>query len=398
MPSSISIALKLCYHINWSLIDSDIKLSSSQKSSKHRCFEWLRQMLSGLELVQQLLGHASLVHEQQGILHFELRFHIQFDLMMFAGVHQMFSIVSSISVSLQLIISDLGKPVIATEAERNQILGHNSSKVFERNYLSTDVRVDLQGRYIDGKGGQEYINRQLSQATFQRDDVPHFLPDEILEEIRNSKGALNFRKERQRTYQQLEKFYLEIGEEVPTLLRATFRGSSKQRQDFPSQLEAKFGNSIEKYWAVWLSMKLIKHTPLNEHILILHAVNVSLHIEKLGLNRQARTMPCIQLQQNYCLISRNLPKQQIKFPIYQFYLRTFPQRNQFPKSLLNLSINWKVSVTQILRTTKDTGRGLRKSLRVRRTLKSRKQESIYLLTVSLYMNLQIYTRYKKTIA
>jgi hypothetical protein len=172
--------------------------------------------------------------------------------MISAGVHQMFSMVSSNSVLFIVDQPDFGKPAIVTEAERNQVRGQNDGKVFEKNYLSTYVRVDLQGYYADGIGLQDHIDRLLNQATFQRDNVPRSLPKEILEEIGNSEEALNIRREQQRRYQQLGQFYLETREDMPKSLKSTFRGSSKQRRAFLAQLEAEFENPIKKNQVVQL--------------------------------------------------------------------------------------------------------------------------------------------------
>ncbi|KAI9773157.1 MAG: hypothetical protein M1840_008278 [Geoglossum simile] len=57
---------------------------------------------------------------------------------------------------------------IATDAERNQVMGHIRGQVFERNYLSSHVKIDVQSAYL-GSPSQDALIRALGQMSLSQD-------------------------------------------------------------------------------------------------------------------------------------------------------------------------------------------------------------------------------------
>ncbi|KAL9083196.1 MAG: hypothetical protein Q9159_005918 [Coniocarpon cinnabarinum] len=72
----------------------------------------------------------------------------------------------------------------ATDAERNQVLGHTRSEIFLRHYIQQQVRADVQSAYL-GMPARQALFKAVGRMSLDRDPrVPQSLTDEQKAEVR----------------------------------------------------------------------------------------------------------------------------------------------------------------------------------------------------------------------
>lgn len=83
----------------------------------------------------------------------------------------------------------------ATDAERNQVLGHSRSEIFLRHYIQQQVRADVQSAYIGA--ARQALFRAVGRMSLDRDlRVPQSLTQEQKDEVRRSPQLVPLAKER----------------------------------------------------------------------------------------------------------------------------------------------------------------------------------------------------------